>query len=70
MTLGALAEDHRVTPHIYTLYTHKVGCTIARSPEAEMVHEKQVKGPGKKRKLSKRKEETGLWIMEESLVNG
>lgn len=38
MTLGALAEDH-----IYTLYPHKVDCTIASGPEAEMVHEKQVK---------------------------
>lgn len=49
MTLGALAGDH-----IYTLYTHKVGCTIASGPEAEMVHEKQVKLEGHKK--GKRKE--------------
>lgn len=70
MTLGALAEDHRVTPHTHTLYTHKVGCTIERAPEAEMLHEKQVKPEGhRKSETEGRSEETVLWIEEKSWVN-
>lgn len=69
MTLGALAGEH-----IYTLYTHKVGCTIVSGPEAEMVHEKQVKlevhKKEKQRENKVGKEEAVLWIEEQSWVNG
>lgn len=44
MTLGALAGNR-----IYTLYTHKVACTIESGPEADKVHEKQVKLEGHKK---------------------
>lgn len=53
MTLEALAGDR-----IYTPYTHKVGCTIVSGPEAEMVHEKQVKLEGHK-KGEQRENEVG-----------